>query len=157
MRQGPSGKMFDEQWREIPDDTPVSVPVNLRPKSMEQMVAMYVQQAMALDSRMKGEENSEEAEDMEVDDEGDSEILTPYELHALAADAEREARRRLWLRQQMAGRKKPAAEPPAKEASSTEPPPGQSPGPTSRPPEPSADRSLQTPSSQARVQESQGR
>lgn len=105
-RVGPSGKMFDEDWREIPDSTPVSVPVNLRPKSMEQMVAMYVQQAMALDSRMKGEENSDEAEDMEVDEEGESEILTPYELHALAADAEREARRKAWLRDQIVGKKR---------------------------------------------------
>lgn len=103
MREGPSGKRFDDQWREIPDDTPVSVSVNLRPKSMEQMVALYVQQAMALQSKMSGEESALEAEDIEVDDEGDSEVLTPYELHALAADAERDARRRAWLTQQIKG------------------------------------------------------
>lgn len=106
MREGPSGKRFDEQWREIPDDTPVSVSVNLRPKSMEQMVALYVAQAMSLQQKMNGEETSEEAEDLDVDEEGDSEILTPYELHALAAEAEREARRKEWLLQQIRGRSK---------------------------------------------------
>lgn len=97
MREGPSGKKFDDDWREIPDSTPRSVSVDLRPKSMEQMVAMYVSQAMALESRIKGEEGVEEAEDLEVDDEGEAEILTPYELHAMAAEVERDARRREWL------------------------------------------------------------
>lgn len=97
MRVGPSGKKFDDQWREIPDDTPVSVSVDFRPKSMEQMVAAYVANAMALEARMKGEETTEDAEDLEVDDEGESEILTPYELHAMAAEVEREARKREWL------------------------------------------------------------
>lgn len=106
MREGPSGKRFDEQWREIPDDTPVSVSVNLRPKSMEQMVATYVAQALALQAKMKGEESSDEAEDFEVDEDGDSEILTPYELHAMAAEAEREARRKAWFLEQVRGKQK---------------------------------------------------
>lgn len=97
MKVGPSGKQFDDDWREIPDDTPRSVSVDLRPKSMEQMVATYVAQAMALQSRMKGEEGPQEAEDLEVEDEGDDEILTPYELHAMAAEVERDMRRRQWL------------------------------------------------------------
>lgn len=97
MRTGPSGKQFDDDWREIPDSTPRSVSVDLRPKSMEQMVAQYVAQAMALESRMKGEESVEDSEDLEVDDEGELEILTPYELHAMAAEVERDARKREWL------------------------------------------------------------
>lgn len=106
MKIGPSGKQFDDEWREIPDDTPRSVSVDLRPKSMEQMVATYVAQAIALQAKLKGEELAEEAEDLEVDDEGDDEILTPYELHAMAAEAERDLRRRMWLKEQIAGRKK---------------------------------------------------
>lgn len=105
MRIGPSGKQFDDEWREIPDDTPRSVSVDLRPKSMEAMVATYVAQAMALQSRMSGEEGAEEAEDLEVDEDGEGEILTPYELHAMAAEAERDLRRRTWLTQQMKGGK----------------------------------------------------
>lgn len=99
MRVGRSGKRFDEQWREIPDDTPVEIPVKLRqPRSMQEMVAMYVANAMALERRMSGdEEDAEVAEDLEVDEDGDGEILTPYELHAMAADVEREHRRKEWL------------------------------------------------------------
>lgn len=108
MRTGPSGKQFDDEWREIPDDTPRSVSVDLRPKSMEQMVATYVAQAMALQAKLKGEEVAGEAEDLEVDDEGEDEILTPYELHAMAAEAERDVRRRMWLKEQIAGKKKVA-------------------------------------------------
>lgn len=99
MRVGPSGKKFDDQWREIPDDTPVEIPVKLRqPRSMQEMVAMYVANAMALDRRMSGgEEDADSAEDLEVDEDGDGEILTPYELHAMAAEVEREQRRKEWL------------------------------------------------------------
>lgn len=108
MREGPSGKRFDEQWREIPDDRPVEVPVGMqRPKSMQEMVAMYVANAMALQRKMSGEEEGADvAEDLEVEDEeGDEEILTPYELHAMAANFEAHERRKAWMARNLHGKK----------------------------------------------------
>lgn len=98
MRVGPSGKKFDDDWGELPDDTPVEIPVKMRqPRSMQEMVAMYVSNALALDRRMNNEEESVDVgEDMEVDDEAD-EILTPYELHAMSAEIEAHQRRKAWL------------------------------------------------------------
>lgn len=100
MRFGPSGKKFDEQWREIPDDTPIEIPVRMRqPKSMQDMVSMYVHQAMKLQERMSAEaEAVDEAEDLAEEGEEGDEILTPYELHDMAAEVERDARRREWLK-----------------------------------------------------------
>lgn len=97
---GPSGKKFDEQWREIPDDTPIEIPVRMRqPKSMQDMVSMYVHQAMKLQERMSAEaEALEEAEDLGEEGEEGDEILTPYELHDMAAEVEREQRRAAWLK-----------------------------------------------------------
>lgn len=124
MRVGPSGKRFDEQWRELNDDTPVEIPVKMRePRSMQEMVAMYVANAMALERKMASDEESvDHAEDLSVEDEdGDGEVLTPYELHAMAAEVEAFNRRKQWMAQNL-GPKKPPAKP-AEKTSTSEPSP----------------------------------
>lgn len=115
MRVGPSGKQFTDDWKEIPDDTAIEIPVKFRgPKSMEDMVALYVANAFKLQQRMRGEEDDlDTREDLEVEDGEDGEdILTPYELHAIAAEVEADRRKREWFAKQV----KVNPRPPAKQA-----------------------------------------
>lgn len=82
---------YNEFGEELPDDTPVEVPLRLRsrrPPTIQEMIAMYVRQERALDRQMGGRSEADEEEDFDVDEDGEDEILTPYELHALAAETE---------------------------------------------------------------------
>ena len=85
---------YNEFGEELPDDTPVEVPLRVRvqrPPTIQELIAMYVRQERALERQMgRTRSESEEEEDFDVDEEGEDEILTPYELHALAAETERE-------------------------------------------------------------------
>lgn len=77
---------YNEKGQEIPDDTPLELPLKLkRAPTIQEMIAMYVQNAFRLQSKME-HGSSDEEEDLDVDDDGDEEVLTPYELHAIAAE-----------------------------------------------------------------------
>lgn len=80
---------YDEFGREIPDDTPLEVPVNFRrPPSIQELIALHVRAAMQVERAM----GADDEEDFEEGDERDD-ILTPYELHAMAGEADLEFRR----------------------------------------------------------------
>lgn len=83
---------YNDRGEEILDDTPVEVPLHLRnrrPPSIQELIAMHVR-AEAQVARAMGENQDEE--DFSEEEEFD-EVLTPYELHAYAADADLEMRR----------------------------------------------------------------
>lgn len=83
---------YNDFGEEIPDDVPVEIPLRFRrqrPPSIQELIALYVRNEQAL-ARASGRAESVEEEDFDVDDDGNEDIMTPYELHALAADTERE-------------------------------------------------------------------
>lgn len=70
---------FDERGFEIPDQTRVEVPLGYTaPLTMEQRLRKYVREELSRQADDGGMETFEEADDFEVDDDG--EIATPYEL-----------------------------------------------------------------------------
>lgn len=83
---------YNDFGEELPDDTPVEIPLRFqrqRPPSIQELIALYVRNEQAL-ARASGRAESVEEEDFDVDEDGEEDIMTPYELHALAADTERE-------------------------------------------------------------------
>lgn len=56
---------------------------------------MYVRNQFALERQMGVSDvpEAEQEEDFDVDEDGDEDIMTPYELHALASDTEEEYKR----------------------------------------------------------------
>lgn len=91
---------YDKEGNEIPDNTPVEVPLGYRtPPTLEQrMQAMIRSEAMAQYARAQGAETFDEANDFDVDDE-DGTPESPHELddqeiELKQATAELEAARR---------------------------------------------------------------
>lgn len=79
---------YNEFGEEILDDTPLEAPVKFRrPPSISELIAMHVRSAMQVERAMGVESEEDFDEGMEADD-----ILTPYELHAAAAEAHDEFR-----------------------------------------------------------------
>lgn len=80
---------YNGRGEEIPDDTPLESPVKFRrPPSIQELIAMHVKAAMQVERKM----GKEDEEDFDEHDETDD-ILTPYELHAYAGEADLEMRR----------------------------------------------------------------
>lgn len=88
---------YNEHGEELPDDTPVEVPFKFKkPPTMNEMIALYVKNAMALERQMGRQSKRsevEEEEDFDIDEDGEEDVMTPYELHALASETEREYKR----------------------------------------------------------------
>lgn len=69
----------DERGFEIPDPTPMALPVNFtRPLTIQDMVRRYVRVEVSRAAEEAGEETFEESDDFEVGD--DPEMRSPYEL-----------------------------------------------------------------------------
>lgn len=80
---------YDDYGRELPDDTPVEVPLRFkRPPSIQELIAMHVKSAMQVDRAMGKDDEEDFDEEQEFDD-----VLTPYELHAYAGEADQELKR----------------------------------------------------------------
>lgn len=80
---------YDEFGRELPDDTPIEVPVGLkRPPTLHEMIAMHVRGAMFQQKVQEaGFESEEEANDFEVDGDDLEELpMTPHEIAAQVGD-----------------------------------------------------------------------
>lgn len=80
---------YNERGEEILDDTPVEAPIKFtRPRSIQELIALHVRSMMQVDRAM-GKDDEEDFEEYEERDD----ILTPYELHAMAGEADLEFRR----------------------------------------------------------------
>lgn len=71
--------LHDENGFEIPDPTPIALPVDFeRPPTIQELVQRLVKYEMSAAAAAAGEESFEEADDFEVGDE--PELRSPYEL-----------------------------------------------------------------------------
>lgn len=70
---------FDQFGRELPDDTPVEVPLRFRaPPTLQEQIKAMVRNELSRAAAMMGEESFEEADDFVTGDE--DEPFSPYEL-----------------------------------------------------------------------------
>lgn len=70
----------DELGREIPDPTPVEVPLGYRrPEPLNQLIKRLVRTELSQQAELAGEDTWEEADDFDMDDE-DPDPLSEYEL-----------------------------------------------------------------------------
>ena len=73
---------FDERGRELPDDTPVEVPLHFkRPPTIQEMIRQHIRTEMSRQAEQQGEESFEEADDFEMDEDPDP--LSAYELQEM--------------------------------------------------------------------------
>jgi len=88
--------MADTKRRFEPfDDTPVEWPLGVRaPESLEQKIARMVRTSVSMHAQGQGFESFDEADDFEVDDDGDE----PESVHELDDDQERIARDHAMIR-----------------------------------------------------------
>lgn len=71
---------FDEQGREIPDPTPVEVPLDYtRPLTLQEEFRRFLQIEASIIAENAGFETFEEADDFDVDEE-EVEFISPYEI-----------------------------------------------------------------------------
>lgn len=97
-------KEFDHRGFEIPDNTPVEIPLDFsRALTMEERIMNAVQQEMSRLAEQQGFETIEESEDFDIGDEDDypfaseyefdemDEEMTQEEFDALSAGAEEQA------------------------------------------------------------------
>lgn len=76
---------FDERGRELPDPTPIDVPLNWkRPPSMQDLIKQHIRVEMSRQAADTGMETFEEADDFEVDEDPDP--LSQYELREMAEE-----------------------------------------------------------------------
>lgn len=72
---------YDEVGREIPNKTPVAIPVGYhRPEPLESMIARMIR-AAGVNAGREGKETFEEADDFDVDD--DEKLVSPYQFNEM--------------------------------------------------------------------------
>lgn len=77
----------DERGREIPDPTPLEMPLGMRkPESMEDMIRRFVRQEASRVAQAEGMESFEEADDFEVEDDDLSDAPTQYMVPEVGPD-----------------------------------------------------------------------
>lgn len=70
----------DEFGREVPDPTPVELPIGFRrPETLQEMMARMIQGELARREFEQGYETFEEANDFEVDDDDPADRVTVYQ------------------------------------------------------------------------------
>lgn len=71
--------MHDEKGREIPDQTPVALPIGWKaPPTLHEQIQRYIRNEVSRQAAELGEETFEEADDFYVED--DPEMRSPYEI-----------------------------------------------------------------------------
>lgn len=71
---------FDEFGREIPDPTPIEVPLKFqRPPTLQEQIRQMIRSESLRATLSEEAESFEEADDFDIDDEEDD-ILSPYEI-----------------------------------------------------------------------------
>lgn len=79
---------FDKRGRELPDATPIAVPLGARkPESLVEMMRRLIRQDMSLHAADQGRETFDEANDFEVPDEDPE--LNPTEFETMADEVPR--------------------------------------------------------------------
>lgn len=120
---GPRRQEYDQAGFELPDPTPVSVPLYPPQLSLDQRIAMFVRGEMSRRVAEEGHESYEEADDFDVDEEPDP--LSAYELPEARPE---------WP----GGVKDEDGDPPPDPSKKTQPEPAtQAPGPSAEPTQPS--------------------
>lgn len=77
---------YDERGREIPDNTPVEIPLGWRrPLTLQEQIQRHIRVEFSQLASSRGFESFEEADDFDVDE--DPDMLTQYELHEMAPEA----------------------------------------------------------------------
>lgn len=72
---------YDEHGREVPDPTPVEMPLGWsRPKPLQDLIKDMIRVEMSRQAVAAGFESFEEADDFEVDDSDGDDMLSQYEL-----------------------------------------------------------------------------
>lgn len=72
---------YDDQGRELPDQTPVARPVNFRPPpSMQELIRQYVRTELSRQADLAGDETFEEADDFDIPDDP-PDPSSPWELN----------------------------------------------------------------------------
>lgn len=80
---------YNSKGEEIPDDTPLEVPVKFRrPASIQELIAMHVKAQLQVERKMGKTDEEDFDEDEETDD-----VMTPYEIEAYAGEASAEIRK----------------------------------------------------------------
>lgn len=73
---------YNERGEELPDDTPVEVPLHFRrPPSLQDSIKAMIRGEMSRQAALTGQESFEEADDFGVDDE--EELVSPYEMSVM--------------------------------------------------------------------------
>lgn len=80
-------KLHDELGRELPDDTPLELPVGAkRPESMAEMIQRMVRTQLSQHAVSQGMESIDEANDFDVEEEGPDIGMTEHERFAEMAE-----------------------------------------------------------------------
>lgn len=78
---------YDERGREIPDRTPIEVPLHLRtPEDETIKMARMVTQELSRQSNTKGFESEQEAHDFDIEDDEDIFPTSNFEVHEMTEE-----------------------------------------------------------------------
>lgn len=76
---------YNERGEELPDDTPIELPLRFRhPPSLQEQIRSMIRTEVSVRAASVGMETFEEADDFDVDDE--NELQSPHELSAMQED-----------------------------------------------------------------------
>ncbi|UDN67510.1 hypothetical protein [robinz microvirus RP_35] len=72
---------YNEKGQEVPDDTPVALPVRFRrPPTLQEQIQRMVKDQISQGVHDAGGESFEEADDFDCEDEDSVELRSPYEI-----------------------------------------------------------------------------
>lgn len=78
---------YDEHGNEIPDQTPVEVPLSFKkPLTLAEEVRRMVRNELSQVAENQGAETFEEADDFDVEDDDDLAFMSPYEILEMSDD-----------------------------------------------------------------------
>lgn len=85
-------RLFDENWGEVGDPTPVEVPLNFRPPpTIQEQIKRFVRTELSRQAAEKGHETFDEANDFGQDDEDDGLPRSAHEFTELEEERLNEA------------------------------------------------------------------
>lgn len=124
------GVKYNERGEEIPDTTPVEIPVGFgAPETTEEMIRRMIHGVLSDDARSRGAETFEEANDFDIPDEEWEDLTTQHEILSMGEefpDAE-EAQAEPVGEDEKGGRGKAGAPGPGVPGETAEPVPGGAP------------------------------
>lgn len=83
---------YDEHGREIPDSTPVEIPLRFtKPLTLQEEMRRMLRNEFSMMAQSQGMETFEEADDFEVEDEDELMFVSPYEIKEMHDDGSNES------------------------------------------------------------------